>query len=92
MTHLYRREVDGSTVTCTGIVFGSGNVSMTGVSGADYERLYPRRRHAAQLYQGGSRATGTLTGAGNVSEGDTITIGETVFSGRRPSAPARHRG
>lgn len=76
---LYRREVDGSTVTCTGIVFGSGNVSMTGVSGADYERLYLADGTLLQLYQGGSRATGTLTGAGNVSEGDTITIGETVF-------------
>lgn len=76
---LYRRETDGSTITCTGIVFGSGNVSMTGVAGAGYERLYLADGTLLQLYQGGTHASGVLTGSGQVSEADTIQIGDTYF-------------
>src|SRR4030042_6202023 len=76
---MYRRETDGSTALVAGYVFGSGEVSMTGVAGAGYERLYIADGTLLQLYQGGARATGVLTGAGPVSEGDTLLIGETHY-------------
>jgi hypothetical protein len=76
---MYRRETDGTTVPLTGFIFGSGEVSMTGVAGAGFERLFIADGTLLQLYQGGSHASGVLTGSGQVSEGDTLLIGDTYY-------------
>jgi len=75
----FRREVDGSTVALAGIVFGSGSVSMTGVGGAGFERLFFADGTLLQVYQGGTHASGVLTSTVQVTEGDTIHIGETYY-------------
>lgn len=76
---LYRREIDGTTVPCTGHVFGEGPVSMTSVTGAGYERLFIADGTILQVYQGGSHAIGTLTASQQVVDGDTIRIGVTWY-------------
>jgi hypothetical protein len=77
---IYRYDPDGTTIAITGTLFGSpGAVSMVGVKGADYERLFIADGSHLQLYQGGSHATGTLTGTGHVADGDTVQIGSSWF-------------
>lgn len=77
--HCYRQETDGSYVQLTGYIYGTGNVSMQGQSGIGYERLFLADGSHLHLYQGGTQATGVLTGTANVSEGDTIQIGSSYF-------------
>lgn len=78
-TSMYRYETDGTTLPLVGALFGSGDVSMCGVKGADYERLFVADGTLLQVYQGGTHATGTLTGTGHVASGDTIQIGDTYY-------------
>lgn len=75
----FRREKDGSTVALAGKVFGSGTVSMTGVAGAGFERVYFADGSLLQVYQGGTHASGVLTASGQVTDGDTIGIGATFY-------------
>ena len=76
---LYRIETDLSSISITGIVFGTGAVSMAGVKGAGYERLFVADGSHLQFYGGGTQASGVLTGTGHVSDGDTIEIGGTYY-------------
>lgn len=76
---LFRRETDGTTTQCSGAVLGAGAVSMTGVSGPGYQRLFVADGTLLQVYQGGTRASGVLTGATQVVDGDTIQIGGTWY-------------
>ena len=76
---LYRYNADGTTIPIAGKVFGTGNVSMTGVAGAGYERLFLADGTLLQLYQGGSHASGVLTATSQVSDGDSIRIGSTHY-------------
>lgn len=76
---LYRIETDLTAVAITGVIFGSGSVSMTGVKGAGYERLFLADGSHLQVYQGGVSATGLLTGTGHVADEDTIEIGGTYY-------------
>lgn len=78
-TTLFRRETDGTVITCTGVVFGDGSVSMTGVAGAGYERLFIADGTLLQVYQGGTHASGVLTCTLQVAEGDVIRIGDTYY-------------
>lgn len=75
----FRREVDGSTVALAGVVLGSGSVSMTGVGGAGFERLFFADGTLLQVYQGGTHASGVLTSTAQVAEADTIRIGDTYY-------------
>lgn len=76
---LYRRDTDGTTFAINGTVFGTGAVSMTGVKGADYERLFIADGSHLQMYAGGSNASGVLTATAHVSNGDTVRIGDTYY-------------
>lgn len=76
---MYRRGVDGSSVMLDGFIYGTGDVSITGVAGAGYERLFIADGALLQHYDGGSHATGTLTGTGQVGEDDTIQIGDVWY-------------
>lgn len=76
---MYRRDTDGTIVTLNGTVYGSGSVSIAGAKGADYERIFVADGSHLQLYQGGSHATGALTGSAHVADGDTIQIGDTWY-------------
>lgn len=82
--NLYRVETDLSFIQITGIVFGTGNVSMTGVAGAGYERLFLADGSHLQVYQGGTNASGILTGSAHVSDGDTVEIGGTYYQWTDP--------
>lgn len=81
---LYRVETDLSSISITGVIFGTGAVSMTGVKGAGYERLFIADGSHLQVYQGGLNATGVLTGSAQPSEGDTINIGGTYYQWTDP--------
>lgn len=76
---LYRRDADGTETQINGLVFGSGSVSMTGVAGAGYERLFIADGSLLQFYDGGTKADGTLSGSTQVSEGDTVRIGNVWY-------------
>lgn len=76
---LYRREADGTTITIAGDVYATDDVSMTGVSGAGYERLFIADGQRLQYYAGGSQAQGVLTVTALPSEGDTIRVGATYY-------------
>jgi hypothetical protein len=78
-TTLFRCEIDGTVIPCTGVVFGDGAVSMTGVAGAGYERLFIADGTLLQVYQGGTHASGVLTCTLQVAEGDVIRIGDTYY-------------
>ena len=82
---MYRRETDGSTVAIAGTVFGDGAVSMTGVKGPSYEYLFIADGSHLQVYQGGTNATATLTASGQVSDLDTIRIGDTYYQWTNPT-------
>jgi len=76
---LYRIEPDLSSISITGIVFGTGAVSMAGIAGAGYERLFVADGSHLQFYGGGVQASGVLTGTGHVVDGDTIEVGGTYY-------------
>ena len=76
---LYRIETDLSSISVTGVVFGSGSVSMAGVSGAGYERLFVADGNLLQFYGGGTRATATLSQTGRPSAGDQVEINGTYY-------------
>lgn len=76
---LFRRDTDGTVTPITGTLAGSGEVSMDGLSGAGFERLFVADGTTLRFYPGPSPATGTLTATGNVAVGDDVEIGGTWF-------------
>ena len=76
---LFRRDVDGTTTIISGIVLGTGRVSMTGLAGAGFERLFVADGTLLQVYQGGTHASGVLTAVAQVSDGELVNIGETNY-------------
>lgn len=77
--YCYRQDTDGTVVQLAGYIYGSGQVSMQGQKGIGYERLFLADGSHLQLYQGGTHASGVLTGTANVLEGDEVQIGTTHF-------------
>lgn len=77
--YLYRYNTDGTTIPIGGFVFGTGAVSMCGVAGAGYQRLFVADGSHLQFYAGGTHASGTLTGTVHVSNGDTVQINNTYY-------------
>lgn len=75
----YRREVDGTTIAISGLILGTGYVSMTGVEGIGYERIFFADGARLQMYQGGTHATGVLTLTGHVADLDYIEINTTYY-------------
>ena len=65
----------------TGVIQGTGEVSMCVAKGLDYERLFIADGTLLQFYGGGTKATGTVTWTGgtNPSDGDGIQIGTTYY-------------
>lgn len=49
---LFRRDTDGTVIVVGGVVAGTGEVSMDGVSGADFEHLFLADGATLQLYNG----------------------------------------
>lgn len=76
---LYRVEPDLTVIPIIGAILGTGSVSMTGVAGAGYERLFIADGTLLQFYSGGVQATGILTGTAAATEGDLLTIGGTYY-------------
>lgn len=76
---LYRREVDGNTFPITGTIYNDGDVSMCGVKGLDYERLFIADGSVLQIYSGGSQASATATLSANVSPNDWVRLGDTYY-------------
>ena len=78
---LYRRDLDGTTYPITGIIYGTGEVTMAAVKGLDYERLFIADGNRLQFYSGGTRATGVLgfSGGADATAGYTVNINGTIY-------------
>lgn len=78
---LWRWDVGGTPFQITGIILGTGEVSMCVAKGLDYQRLFIADGTLLQFYGGGTKATGdiTWTGGANAVDGDTIQIGTTYY-------------
>lgn len=83
---LYRRDVDGTTYPITGIIYGTGEVSMSVAKGLDYTRLFIADGSRLQFYSGGTQASGavTWTGGTNAANGDTLNINGTYYQWETP--------
>jgi ureidoglycolate hydrolase len=76
---LFRRNTDGTTIPISGTVYNSAGVSMSGVAGAGYQRLFIADGSLLQFYEGGTRATGTLTVSAQIAEGEVVRIGSSWY-------------
>lgn len=84
---LYRRDTDGTTYAITGLIYGSGEVSMCSVKGIDYERIFIADGARLQFYGGGTKATGDISVTGsNATAGDTIRIADTYWEFETPAS------
>lgn len=76
---MYRYRPDGSLITISGEVLGSGKPSMAFMQGPGYSRLFISDGTLLQYYQGGSKGTSTLTVSGTITN-QVIRIGDSYFS------------
>jgi hypothetical protein len=86
---LYRRDLDGTTYPITGVIYGSGEVSMASVKGLDYQRLFIADGNRLQFYAGGTQGTAVLgftpvSGTVDVAAGDTVEVNGTYYEFETP--------
>lgn len=83
---MYRRDLDGTTYPITGVIYGTGEVSMTSVKGLDYERLFIADGNRLQFYSGGTNGTAVVgfSGGTDAVDGDTIELNGTYYEFETP--------
>lgn len=83
---LYRRDLDGTTYTINGIIYGDGEVSMCVGKGLDYERLFIADGARLQFYAGGTKASGIVsyTGGSDAVSGDQVEVNGTYYEFETP--------